>query len=198
MSQAIRRVVAAVLLMTAVDATTASAQSSLGQSFLVPSSPNTFLSALSVTDITGVGGSDPFLAQIFSFTPSAAWNLSSAIVGPALFTQPLGTSFSGFSLTPNLNLTAGGSYLLLLTAPASFVSYNFSSGVNSYAGKMFSCSNSSCNAFYGPGDVLVDLGGLSLTFTTPPTVVPEPSTYALLASGLVLLGMAATRRKRGA
>ncbi|MEP6833753.1 MAG: PEP-CTERM sorting domain-containing protein [Gemmatimonas sp.] len=192
MQKIIRRTLIASVCVAGIlgNAASATAQTGYGQSFLAPSAPNTLLTGLSTTGMEGVATANPFLVQIFAFT-------GTNLVGPALFTQSLGTSFTGgFSVTPNINLVAGGLYVVLATAPADYLSRTLFYGGDFYAGgEAVNCGNGVCVSPPGGG---IDARGFSATFAAATTVAPEPSTWALSSLGLLAVGFAARRRKQKA
>lgn len=176
--------IAAAAASTVLASSVASAQNSLGQSFTVGAGPNTLLSAISVGSSFFGSAATPFTVSLFALTGSAT-------TGSSLFSQSLGTSFNGFSLTPNVNLTAGQSYVLLVNAPVfSIVGYSATADFLPN-GSFQQCPTTTCAALQGPNDI----DGFSFTLTRPTTTAPEPSTWALSGAGLLAIAAAVRRRQ---
>jgi hypothetical protein len=191
-----RRAIAALLaaVLAAVPAHSAAAQTGFGQTFTAPAAPNILLQNLTVGP-TGFIGSAPgptqFRADIFAFSGGPL----GLPVGPSLFSQLLGTSIAGFTLTPNLALTPGGTYVVLVALPSevgTIVTIDLPADV--YGGGSFA----NCGPLFCAQEVLGrDLAGFAVQFG-PAATVPEPGTWALLGTGLLALGGVAARRKRAA
>ena len=116
--------------------------------------------------------------SISAFAGSAAWEISTATgTGPRLI---------------GVNIDIFNSANALVASDA-------------FAGVLAGFALSTFDALIGPGTYKLVATGtavrdasldVSLSFTGPPTPVPEPETYALLLAGLGLLRLATTRRKR--
>jgi hypothetical protein len=158
-----------------------------GQSFTVPTVDDVLLSFtfLGVTtpkpvtfELYAIGSGPPAGTPLFS-------QLIAATVGsqPQLFT-PLG----------GLALTAGGGYLALIRLDLDMTLTFQSNNTNPYAGGgSVSCfPASACGAPSTVTDV-----AFQATFG-PRTTAPEPSTWALMGTGLLTIGGVAARRKRAA
>lgn len=162
-------------------------RSMLGQSFIAPSGPNTLLQQLTIgaTGIIGSSSGAPYTADIYALS-------GGALVGNSLFSQGLGTSVRGLTLFPNLALTAGASYAVLVSGGDG--SFYATFDANGYAGgSAYTCfAGSDCGAFGAN-----DLNGFGLQFR-PATTTPEPGTSVLLGTGVFAFGAGMTRRRRRA
>ncbi|HSU97764.1 MAG TPA: PEP-CTERM sorting domain-containing protein [Gemmatimonadaceae bacterium] len=170
--------------VTAVAVATApvGAQSYWGQTFTVPGTPNIFLQSVSAPGFHATQGTN-YVAQIFAVD-------GTNLTGPSLFQQALPSSFSGFSLTPNINLTPGGLFAVVVNAQlglGTFADQGFADGALIYC-----ASSSTCNAISGDD---FDSQGFSVQFGAA-TTTPEPGSLALLATGLVGLVPVARRKIR--
>lgn len=168
------------------------AQGYFGQSFTAPSGTNTLLQSISVGQggLTGYSfNNDTFTAEIFAVT-------GGGLSGPSLFSQVLGSSFDGFSLTPNINLTSGGTYALVVNVGQ--VSANTAGDI--YAdGNGIECGGTivGCDVLFGstPHTPADDLTGFSVRFGAA-TTTPEPTSFALIGTGLIGLVPVMRIRKR--
>ena len=169
-----------------------------GQTFAAPTTPNMFLQSVSVNadGFTGYSyGGDTFTAQIFAVD-------ASGLTGPSLFSQLLGSSYSGFTLTPNIAVTSGGLYGVVVnvgTFAANTDGDNYAGGNGVVCGGTVT----GCQPlFSSPNSPADDLSGFKVVFGTvdtppdPASTTPEPASVALLATGLVGLVPAVRRRKR--
>jgi hypothetical protein len=184
--------VPALAVALAVSESPLAAQSRYGQSFTAPAAPNTLLQQLTVgsTGLYGTGATvaNPYIAQIFALS-------GTTLTGSSLFSQALGPSFSGLSLTPNVVLAPGGTYAVLVALPsvpgatlAAFTPTDF------YAGGAFqNCFETTCNADLFDDDVV----GFGVQFGAANTTVPEPDAWGLLGIGLLGLAAVARRRRTG-
>ncbi|MDF1502957.1 PEP-CTERM sorting domain-containing protein [Roseisolibacter sp. H3M3-2] len=183
----LRTVAARAAVLTALAAAAAAPAAAqdrfIGQSFVAPAGPSTLLQTLTV----GAGGlqyqnaSAPMFAQIYAFN-------GSALVGASLFSQSLGTSFSGFTLSPSLQLAAGAQYAVVVGIMLTNQSI-FTIGADVVPGGLVACT--------GVGVACETLAGDVVGFSTqyaPATTVPEPQTWALLGTGLLAVGGVARRR----
>ncbi|MEP6780614.1 MAG: PEP-CTERM sorting domain-containing protein [Gemmatimonadaceae bacterium] len=165
--------------------TTNDPRNMLGQSFTAPGGPNTLLQQLTVgsTGILGSSTGAPYQADIYAL-------IGGQLSGGSLFSQMLGTSVGGFTLHPNLALTAGGTYVVLLSGGNGSFYSNFDA--DTYAGgSAYTCFDGRDCASFGAND----LNGFQLQFGAA-TTVPEPGTSALLGIGLLSFGAFKVRRRR--
>ena len=164
---------------------TSDPRSMLGQSFTSPVGPNTLLQRLTIgaTGILGSSTGAPYTANLYALS-------GGALVGGSLFSQVLGTSVSGLTLFPNVVLTPGGTYVVLVSGGNGSFYTNFDADRDA-SGSAYSCfDGSGCSAFGGN-----DLNGFDVQFG-PATTVPEPGMSGLLATGLLALGAVLARSRR--
>ena len=187
------RLAAVVLACQSLLASPAAAQFRLSgaQTFVAPRGTDVVLLQLTVgaAGFEGTSATVPFTASIFSIT-------GNTLSGSSLFDQLLGRDVAGFVLTPNLELTPGGTYaLVILPPPPRSGSWSTVTRhpTNTYEdGGYGSCRDATCTIF-----TQNDIDGFELTFG-PTSVVPEPATWALLGTGLLVLGGATRARRRAA
>ncbi|HEX2861515.1 MAG TPA: PEP-CTERM sorting domain-containing protein, partial [Lacunisphaera sp.] len=150
-------------------------------------SPGTlhFLSGLALND----GGALEIELQAPGGTPGSNWDLVN-ITG----TLNLGNlTAGGYSLRAiSLALDGNPGAVDGLTGPASWVIATASGGITGFEAGDFLIDFSQ---FTGGGDFSLTLSGNDLLLNFAP--VPEPTTYALLATGLVLAGLHRRRKARG-
>lgn len=135
------------------------AQTTLGQSFTASTAPTTILQRLSVdaTAIIGSSSGAPYSADIYALS-------GGALVGSSLFSQVLATSVAGFNLFPNLALTPGGTYVVLVGGGTGPLNSFFNA--DTYAGgSAYTCSGGAGCSSFGAND----LNGFSLQFGLPTT-----------------------------
>jgi hypothetical protein len=111
--------------------------------------------------LAGVLGG-PYTASIYAFS-------GTGLIGPSLFSQSLGSSFAGFTLTPNLPLIGGSTYAVVVS-PSLFTGVG-STGDLYAGGSALLCTAGTCNALFATRDVV----GFAVGFV-PTSVVPEPAT----------------------
>jgi hypothetical protein len=181
---------AGAVLALGVTGTPATAQLTyLGQTFTAPVSPNPLLTSLTVSPL-GLHFDDaasPLSAQIYAFN-------GTSLVGASLFTQSLGTTFAGFTLTPMLALSAGARYAVVVGIPPTSQSV-FGISADNFVGGSFIA----CDAVATPCEIEAghDVHGFAVAYA-PVATVPEPGTWALLGTGLLAVGGIAPRRRRTA
>jgi hypothetical protein len=182
-----------------VDATTTIAVSSFafGQTFMTPNATDVFLQSFRLAGAIGQPGN--FTAQLFEFDPATI-----KVVGSPLFTgsavgQPAGLPIGFQTFTPNVLLDPTRTYLFLLASASSFNFTYF--GTTPYAGgashQAFGSDVQSA-IWINNGSPNQDDIAFTATFGPAVTPVPEPATVLTLGAGLLVLGLAARRRARGA
>ena len=169
----------------------------VGQGFYAPTG------ALMLTSLTyglasignGPGGG-PSSISIFAFNGTVP-------TGSALFTQgytnPTVSGFTSVTINPFISVVAGARYIALVSTTVN--NSNLEANIFEIAN---SAANTTGDVFYlcfagtttcsvrDPGNV----AAFQATFTTAAvSTVPEPSTFALGATGLVVIGLIGRRRK---
>ena len=170
----------------------AQSPSGFGQIFTAPTGPNTTLELLAVgaDGLSGVTEGSPFMARIFELS-------GTSLTGSSLFTQVLGRQFAGFTLVPRIELAPGATYMVVVFSEPRVSSPLFAYfPTNSHTDASFAtCRGTTCGPFAaGRGS---DLAGFEVRYG-PTSVVPEPATWALLGTGLLVLGGATRARRRAA
>ncbi len=191
---------------------TAAGFQSVGQSFVVPTLSTQLSSfSLSLSNFFN-GGALKFDAYILAFdtanrrvTGSVLWNATDILGSSNDFAFDL-RSFN----TGNLSLTAGSTYLFLITTStqgdgaagdaSNLVGANDTDG---YTGGSLWVANNGSNAgalrdagAFTAVDGVTD-ANFSAVFRADPSVVPEPAAVLLTGTGLVALGLIGRRRRRG-
>ena len=186
-----------------------------GQTFTAPTSDNTLQSfSFFLRDIGG-GADLQFQGYI------AAWDGTagiSRITGPLLFESavrsgPSTATFARFDFdVGGLALTPGSSYVAFLSASGLFgsipptsaqTSWGFipTVGTDAYSGGGFVFNNSGNDFSLLSTTAWVPLGSTDLAFemvfdNTAPTVIPEPSTVLLMGTGMGILLLGLSRKRR--
>ncbi len=186
---------------------------SVGQSFVVPTLTTQLSSfSLSLSNFFN-GGALKFDAYILAFDPanrrvtgSVLWNAAD-ILGSA---NDFAFDMRSFG-TGNLSLTAGATYLFLITTStqgdgaagdaSNLVGANDADGYT--GGSLWVASNGSDAGALRDAGAFAAVNGVtdanfSAVFRADPTVVPEPAAVLLTGSGLVALGLIGRRRRRSA
>ena len=182
----------------------------VGENFVVPGGPgNGFLNALTV----GVEGWSGSPEQVKLRTFVYAWDgnrpTGSALYTSPIFSPPATRGFVYHTFAPDVQLTVGGSYVFFLSGvglpqPNAVTFYGIAQrgttvqdayvpGIRVNADDPSFANLSTTTWFKSPDrDIAFDLtfGPASVSTT------PEPSTWALFGTGLLVVGAAAARRRR--
>ncbi|CAN5398763.1 hypothetical protein BH09GEM1_BH09GEM1_27990 [soil metagenome] len=197
---AIRRplaVTAAVMLAAATSPVVVSAQlytpQAFGQTFTAPTTGSPLLQQLTFGPSGLYGSPGPgvmYFLRILALT-------SDPLADTPLFSQALGSSFAGLTVTPNLSLIQGQQYVALVPDTRNLsgggglgVSYPSNSFSDGQAVVCF--SGSGCFPTTSTGN---DIDGFSVQFGNSVTPTPEPASVALVGTGL-LFGVVGRRRGR--
>jgi hypothetical protein len=184
----------------------------VGENFVVPGGPgNGFLNALTV----GVEGWSGSPEQVQLRTYVYAWDgnrpTGSALYTSPIFSPPATRGFVWHTFAPDVQLTVGGSYVFFLSGvglpqPNNVTFYGIAQrgttvqdayvpGIRVNADDP-NFANLSTTTWYKSSDrdIAFELG----FGAAPAATVPEPGTWALLGSGLLVVGVGAVRRRRTA
>jgi hypothetical protein len=184
----------------------------VGENFVVPAGPgNGFLKSLTV-GVEGWSGS-PEQVQLRTFV--YAWD-GNRPTGPALYTGPIFSppatrGFVWHTFAPDVQLTVGGSYVFFLSGvglpqPTATTFYGIAQrgttvldayvpGIRVNADDPNFANLSTTTWFKSPDRDIA----FELTFgAAPAATVPEPGTWAMLGTGLLIVGGTAARRRRTA
>ena len=156
-----------------------------GQSFSVPATPSLDRVLQSVTLTFATSSAQTF--QVYAFS-------GGVLTGSPLFTQAVsptsGTETRTFTPAGGLALVGGAQYAAVLTALGAGVSLSYGFPGGYAGGDLLVCPASVCTV--RP----TDDAAFSATFVSAQATVPEPSTWATVATGLLGLGGLAALRKR--
>ena len=169
---------------------------SVGQGFFAP------INALSLTSLTyglaSIGtdpGGGPSSISIFAFNGTMPTGLALYTQG---YTNPTSPGFKSVTVSPNITVTGGARYIALVSTTVSnsnreaniFEILNTSANTTGDVFYLCFAGTPTCSV-RDPGNV----AAFQATFSTAPTTtVPEPSTLALGASGLIALALIRRRR----
>jgi hypothetical protein len=156
-----------------------------GQSFTVPAAPS-LDNVLQSFTLTFATSSDQTF-QVYAFS-------GGVLSGSPLFTQAVsptsGTETRTFTPAGGLALVSGAQYAAVLTALGTGVSLSYGFPGGYAGGDLIECPASVCSVLPTADATF------SATFVSAQATVPEPSTWTMLAAGLLGLGALAVLQKR--
>ena len=165
------------------------AQTGQGQTFLAPTGPNTFLQSLNIGQFSGTTAGATYYLNLYSY---AGIGTNGAALFSQMFTGPVSQYTT---VTPNINLTGGNVYAFLLESSTGGTSL-FTTGDAYTNGHAVNCFVGTCGPNFAFPSSPNDIADFSVTFGPSITTTPEPSSLALLGTGLVgLVPMLRRRRK---
>ena len=185
----------------------------VGENFVVPAGPgNGFLQALTVGVEGWMGSPEQVQPRTYVYGWDGNRPTGSALYASPIFSPPPGRGFVWHTFAPNVQLTVGGSYVFFLSGvglpqPNAVTFYGIAQrgttvqdlyvpGIRVNADDP-NWANLTTTTWYKSHDRDI---AFELRFGPAPAVAvaPEPGTWAMVGTGLLLVGGGAIRRRRTA